>query len=424
NRGDCRRRGGAGMSRSATALAGACNSGVETAGSTSRSGGGSRKSVVVSGTGSLTCSGCRAVLGIGISRSAGAAASTSSSGTLTAGCTRKEGSGSPGFDVSGAADSSTTAAASLAGAGRVAGSGPAAGALAGSAASALPPPTCCGVPSPMNSTWTTCSSPRRVAVEGTWPVSSNQSIAKNNNTCHTRENPPANMRSGRSSGSAGSHCWRHSAANARHGPGSPAAGRGGTGGRRASSATIASACAAARGGGVCWNQSSHPAGSPSRPRVRYACKRMRRGNACRYASAVGINDAPDQSGALVAGVVRRCAGVMVGRVAHRGDPGDLLQQGFLDALLQGDIGHATAMAAAAEAEHHHPVRGDLLQAHHAAVRGQLGIDLVLDHVAHALDQRGRLRRCTALDAGGADLQLAARCAGLVVDLRAIQVARA
>src|SRR5690606_14644766 len=106
------------------------------------------------------------------------------------------------------------------------------------------------------------------------------------------------------------------------------------------------------------------------------------------------------------------------------DPGHLVLQRAFDPVLEGDIDHAAAMAAAAEAQHHHAFGGHFLQRHVAAVLGQLRVDLRFDQPAHALDQRGRLRRRLALDLGRADLQLAAGRPRLVVDAGAVEERRA
>src|SRR5690606_15221616 len=111
---------------------------------------------------------------------------------------------------------------------------------------------------------------------------------------------------------------------------------------------------------------------------------------------------------------------VVGGVTHRGHARHLLHQGLLDALLQGHVGHAAAVAAAAEAQHHDAVRGHFLQADVPAMLGELRIDLLLDGPAHALDQRRRLARRHALDLRRAALQLAAGGNAFVVDAGAVQ----
>ena len=66
---------------------------------------------------------------------------------------------------------------------------------------------------------------------------------------------------------------------------------------------------------------------------------------------------------------------------------EVLDQGFLNALLQRHIHHATAMAAAAKVQHHLGFFGNVHQRHAPAVRGQHRVDLVFDHPGHPLRQR-------------------------------------
>src|SRR5690606_33657740 len=75
---------------------------------------------------------------------------------------------------------------------------------------------------------------------------------------------------------------------------------------------------------------------------------------------------------------------VVGGIADAREFRDLLQQGFLHTFLQRDVDHATTLAAAAETQYGYLVFRNALQADVAAVAGEAGIDLVVQHVVDAV----------------------------------------
>jgi len=115
---------------------------------------------------------------------------------------------------------------------------------------------------------------------------------------------------------------------------------------------------------------------------------------------------------------------VIGGVADFGDLGNPLAQGLLHAVLQRDVDHAAAVAAATETQHHHAVGRDFHQGDTPAVRGDLRRDLGFEHELHALDQTGALARGVALDARGANVELATGGRGLIVDVGRVEPAHA
>ena len=122
---------------------------------------------------------------------------------------------------------------------------------------------------------------------------------------------------------------------------------------------------------------------------------------------------------------RAPAGRVVGGVADRRHFRDALAHRLLDAVLQRDVDHAATVAAAAEAQLHHAVVVDALERDAALVRGEHRIDLGIEQVLHALDQRGvGARARSPLIFGARMVSWPPVALRRVVDLRAVEPGRA
>ena len=101
---------------------------------------------------------------------------------------------------------------------------------------------------------------------------------------------------------------------------------------------------------------------------------------------------------------------MVGRITDGADLRNLRHHGFFDALFEGNVCHAAAVAATAKTQVDDIIGIDGIQTDLALVGGQLRIDFGFNQPHDLFGQRAFCIRRLALDVGGADGQLTAgRC---------------
>src|SRR5690606_20151511 len=122
--------------------------------------------------------------------------------------------------------------------------------------------------------------------------------------------------------------------------------------------------------------------------------------------------------------VGRRATRVVGRVGNAAHFRNPRLQRLLDTATQGAVDHAASVTAATELQHDDAVGCHFAQRNAPAVRGELRIDLALDHVAHALHDAGAFRRWRSAQRRRAYRQFATGGAAQVIDRRTVEVRRA